>query len=145
MLNNALFSYQEVSVFVEFSFFYRVVCPFHASNRQYKIFILSSKGEMSNCTTCFQTQFRSFLNSWPQQHHYHHYHYYNYSTTTTTTTSLYFSQKWNYNEIRKMIIMIRQNKQSRIILEPKGWRNRQVFELTIYELLSLSLSLLLFI
>ena len=46
-------SYQEVSVFVEFNFFYRVVCPFHASNRQYKIFILSSKGKMSNCTTCF--------------------------------------------------------------------------------------------
>ena len=44
--------------------------------------------------------------------------------TTTTTTSLYFSQKWNYNEIRKMIIMKRQNKHSCIILEPRGWKNR---------------------
>ena len=43
---------------------------------------------------------------------------------TTTTTSLYFSQKWNNNEIRKMIIMIRQNKHSCIILEPRGWKNR---------------------
>ena len=44
-------------------------------------------------------------------------------TATTTTTSLYFSQKWNYNEIRKMIIMNRQNKHSCIILEePLGFR-----------------------
>ena len=46
------------------------------------------------------------------------------TTTTTKTTSLYFSQKWNYNEIRKMIIMNRQNKHSCIILEPRGWGNR---------------------
>ena len=56
--------------------------------------------------------------------------------TTTTTTSLYFSQKWNYNEIRKMIIMNRQNKHSCIILEPRGWRNRWVFEWALYEFLS---------
>ena len=67
------------------------------------------------------------------------------TTTTTTTTSLYFSQKWNYNEIRKMIIMNRQNKHSCIILEPRGWRNRLVFELALYELLLVLLSLLLFI
>ena len=42
------------------------------------------------------------------------------TTTTTTTTALYFSQKWNYNEIRKRIIM---NRHSCITLEPRGWRN----------------------
>ena len=41
-------------------------------------------------------------------------------TTTTTTTGLYFSKKWNYNEIRKSIITNRQNKRSCIILEPRG-------------------------
>ena len=65
--------------------------------------------------------------------------------TTTTTTSLYFSQKWKNNEIRKMIIMNRQNKHSCIILKPKGWRNRQVFELALYELLLILLLGLLFI
>ena len=64
---------------------------------------------------------------------------------TTTTTSLSFSQKWTYSEIRKMIIMNRQNKHSCIILEPRGWRSRQVFQLALYELLLLLLSLLLFI
>ena len=40
--------------------------------------------------------------------------------TTTTTTSLYFLQKWNYNEIIKKMIMTRQNKHSCVILEPRG-------------------------
>ena len=45
------------------------------------------------------------------------------TTRTTRTTGLYFSQKWNYNEIRKRIIMNRQNRHSCITLEPRGWRN----------------------
>ena len=52
-------SYQEVSVLVEFSFFYRVVCPFHASNRQYKIFILRVKCQIAQHV--FKRNFDRFL------------------------------------------------------------------------------------
>ena len=65
------------------------------------------------------------------------------TTTTTTTRSLYFWQKWNYDEIGKIIIINRQNKLSWIILKPRGWRNRWVFEWALYKFLLLSLSLLL--